>query len=119
MRSEKGTTLIELVVAVALLGILSASFLGSTSTASKATRVSEHKVTAESLARSEIEYIKVAPYAAEYLVNPDLDIPDGWTISEPAVEYPHGVDDGIQEVTITVMNGGEEILSVCIYKVDR
>jgi prepilin-type N-terminal cleavage/methylation domain-containing protein len=119
MKSEKGTTLIELVAAVALLGILGAAFLGSTGTASKATLVSEHKVIAESLARSEIEYIKAAPYAAAYVINPALDIPDNWAMPEPAVENLHGTDDGIQKVTISVMNGGEEVLSACIYKVNR
>jgi type II secretory pathway pseudopilin PulG len=119
MRNEKGIGLIELLAALALLGILGVSFLGSTGTASRATLVSEHKVTAESLARSEIEFIKAAPYAAEYIINPALDIPDNWAMPEPAVENLHGEDDGIQKVTIIITNGGEEVLSTCIYKVNR
>jgi type II secretory pathway pseudopilin PulG len=119
MKSEKGAMIIEAIVALALLGIIGASFLGSIGTASRATMVAEDKVIAESLTRGQIEYIKACPYAAEYPINPALDIPDGWSMPVPTVENIHGTDDGIQKVTITVLHGEETVLTTFTYKVDR
>ncbi len=119
MRSEKGAILIEAIIALALLGIIGTSFLGSIGTASRATLVADDKVTAETLTRGQIEFIKACAYATEYPINPALDIPDGWSMPVPTVENIHGTDDGIQKVTITVLHGEEAVLATVMYKVDR
>ena len=122
IRGEKGLSLIETIAAVGLLGIISAVLLGSIGTAAKATMVNDDRVTAEILARSQIEYIKSCPYdyyTTEYFVNPALDIPSGWSMENPTVEALHEPDDGIQKVTITVQYNGRTMLSTFTYKVDR
>jgi len=122
MKSDKGFAFLETVVALALLGIIATVFLSGIGTATKATVVAEEKVTAESLARSEIEYIKGCaydPYATEYPVDPALSIPGKWTMPNPTVEPLHGTEDGIQKVTITVQRDGVDEFSAVIYKVDR
>jgi prepilin-type N-terminal cleavage/methylation domain-containing protein len=122
MKSHQGFAFIETIVALALLGIVAVIFLGSVGTATKATIVTDEQATAESLARSEIEYIKSCAYQyspTEYLVNPTLSIPTGWSMPNPTAEALHGTDDGIQKVTITVERDGEEKLSALIYKVNR
>ncbi len=122
IKGEKGISLVETIVALGLLGIVSAVFLGSIGTAAKATMVDENQATAECLARSQIEYIKGLAYdyyATEYPADPTLDIPSGWVIPNPAAEALHGSEDGIQKVTITVQHDGETVFSVFIYKVDR
>jgi prepilin-type N-terminal cleavage/methylation domain-containing protein len=119
MKGNKGFALIETIVALAVLGIVAAIFLGSVGTATRATMVAEEEVTAESLARSEIEYIKSCAYqdsATEYPIDPTLSIPNRWSMPNPTVE---ALDDGIQKVTITVQRDGENEFSAFIYKVDR
>ena len=124
MKGEKGFSLIETIVAMGLLGIVSAVFLGSIGTAAKATMINDEQVTAEILARNQIEYIKSCqydPYATEYLRDPTLldDIPSGWSMENPTAEALHGTEDGIQKVTINVQYHGRTMLSAFMYKVDR
>ena len=119
MKDNKGFAFLETVVALALLGVVAAVFLNSIGTAAKATMVAEGEVTAESLARCEMEYIKSCAYqdsATEYPLAPTLNIPNRWSMPEPTVE---ALDDGIQKVTITVQRDGNSELSVVMHKVDR
>ena len=122
MSSEKGFSLTETILALALLGIVSAIFLGSIGTETKATLVTAEQVTSESLVRGEIEYIKAYPYqysASEYPIDQTLNIPRGWHMPNPTVEALHEPDDGIQKVTITIQRDGEDEFSAIIYKVER
>ena len=121
MKGNKGFALIETIVALALLGIVAVVFLSSIGTAANATIVNDEQAIAESLARSEIEYIKDCSYqysATEYPIDTALDIPDGWSVNT-AVEALHDPDDGIQKVTVTVQRSGKDKLSVIAYKVER
>ena len=120
--SELGTTLIETTVALAILGVIAVAFLSGLATATKATVIADEQATAESLVRSEIEYVKNYAYqydTSEYPVDPALTIPVGWSVPSPVVELVHATDDGIQKVTVTAERNGETILSVEVYKVDR
>ena len=122
MKSELGYSLIETLVALAILGIVAAIFLSGMATTTKANIITDKKATAESLVFSEIEYVKNYEYqydASEYPVDPALAIPEGWAVPQPAVELLHATDDGIQKVTVTAQHDGEAVLSVDVYKVDR
>jgi len=122
MKSERGFSLIETLIGLALLGIIAVGFLVGLNTGSRATFAANKQATAESLVRSEIEYVKNCAYeddASEYLVDPALSIPEGWTMPPPSVEPLHATDDGIQNVTVTAEHNGKTILSINIYKVDR
>ena len=116
MKGNRGSAFIETIVALAVLGIVAIFFLGSIGTATKATIVNDEQATAESLARSEIEYIKSCAYQSSYQLDPALDIPGGWSMLDPNIEV---LDVGLQKVTITVQRNGEEKLSVLMYKIDR
>jgi len=126
-RKEKGIALIETLVALAIVGVVAVTFLGGVGTATKATVISNEQATAESLVRSEIEYVRKCAYQyhdapgdpAVYSVDPALTIPQGWVVPPPVVELVHATDDGIQKVTVTAEHHGEAILSVVTYKVDR
>ena len=122
MNDDKGFILIESIIALALLGILAVFFLGSVGTATKATVVADEQVTAESLARSQIEYIKACDYqysATEYPLDPMLEIPNGWSIVDVTVAALHDTDDGIQKVIFTVQQNGDDKLNAIVYKMDR
>ena len=119
---ERGVTLIETLVAMALLGTVGVAFLSGLGTANKTSIVANEQAIAESLVRSEIEYVKKYAYqydASQYPVNPELTIPQSWSVPPPVVEPVHATDDGIQKVTVTAERNGETMLSIVVYKVDR
>ena len=55
---ESGVTLIETLVALAILAVVAVAFVSGLATASKATIIANEQSTAESLARSQLESIK-------------------------------------------------------------
>ena len=115
---QQGMSNIEAILAVAIVGIVAVTFLSGVAGGTKATAVASEQAVAESLLRSELEYIRAVPYAATYAVDPELAVPVGWTVST-AVGYPHGSDDGLQEVTVTAQHHGRTILSLLTYKMNR
>ena len=119
---ELGATLTETVMALAILSIVAVTFLSGLATTSTATIITNEQATAESLARSQMEYVKNCTYqylATEYPVDPSLNIPVGWSVPPPVVELVHATDDGLQRVTVTAEHNGEVVISVEVYKVDR
>jgi prepilin-type N-terminal cleavage/methylation domain-containing protein len=122
MKSEKGFALIETLVALVLMGIIAVSLLSGAATATKATDITGEHATAQSLIRSEIEYIKNYSYqysASTYPVDPSLTVPGGWVVPAPDVAPVHATDDGIQSVNVTAEHNGKTIFTVEMYKVDR
>ena len=106
--SSNGFTLIEVLVALALFGIIAITFLGGLTTASRAVFTGDVRTTAESLARTQMEYVKSQPYddqlvdgEASYVKIPSDDIPHGYTIwSENWNGTP--VNDGPDDPIIAV-----------------
>lgn len=122
MRNEEGFALIEASLSIALLGIIGVCFLSAITTGTNASFITDEKATAQSLVRSEIEYVKNYPYdyfTSEYPVDPSITIPAGWSIPTPSVGALHATDDGIQSVNVTAEHNGETILLVEVYKIDR
>ena len=64
MEREKGFSLLEVMIAIALMGIIAVAFLGTLATASKALFIADERATAESLVRSQMEYIRTQPYSS-------------------------------------------------------
>ena len=120
---ESGITLIETVVALAILGVIAVTFLSGLATASKAAFIADEQATAESLAQSQMEWVKNADYvysATEYSPAP---IPGGKDyINYSAIiaaEPLHDPDDGIQKITVTVKRSDKGVINLEGYKVDR
>ena len=119
---ETGITMIETVIGLAIIGLVMVAFLSGLATASRGTILSREQTTAESLVRSEIEYVRSCAYepdASTYPVDPGLTIPVSWALPLPVVEPVHATDDGLQKVTVSAEHNGETILSLVIYKADR
>lgn len=128
-RSQRGVGLIEVVFTLGLLGIVGIAFLGALATASSAIIISDERATAESLARSEMEYVKSqdyssAPWSYELPsgTSPTGQFPEKWWDPEHHT-LPPGYDaytvkveaewldplgdgddndDGLQKITVTV-----------------
>ena len=126
-RGEPGFTLIEVVVALALVSTAGIAFLSSLSTASRSTMSVDDKTMANSLASSQLEYVLSQPYDAGD--NPPVyelipGIPEGWTIVSAAARLDPEADgladdDGLQLVTVEVYHGDTLELSLTTRKVDK
>ncbi|MGA8848400.1 MAG: type II secretion system protein [Dehalococcoidia bacterium] len=84
---SRGFTLVEVLVAIALIGIVSVAILGALSTSSKVLSIADERTTAESLARRQMEYIKNQGYNAASVLNNNnptyqkiSDIPAGYSV---------------------------------------
>ena len=115
--NSRGFALVEVVIAIALLGMLGVAFLGGLSTASKAIFIADERATAESLARSQMEYIKSQSYNATYEKIDDI---PGYGIEFLTEEAPVG----LQKITITVKHNDIPIIisgnyTLQGYKVNR
>jgi len=60
--SSRGFTLVEVLIALAILGIVAVAFLSALATASTALILADERTTAESLTRAQLEYVKSQPY---------------------------------------------------------
>ena len=122
-RRELGITFLETVIALAVLGAVSVSFLNGLTSASKSVIIVDEKTTAESLARSQMEWIKNASYSYNATSYSAAPIPDGKDYlqysSVVAAESVHTPDDGIQKITVSIQRSGKGVYFLQGYKVDR
>ena len=130
---EHGITLVETLIALAIMGVVAMVFPTVMAQSSKAVMVSQNSVTAESLAKSEMEYVKSTYYLNahwDYQLpsnppswDPERSLPagyDGYSVQVNADLVPnHDSDDGIQQITVTVRRNGDVVLTLEDYKVKR
>ena len=140
-RNQKGLTLIEVLIAIAILGMIAVPFLTALSTSSRALIIADERTTAESLVRSEIEYVRSQDYCNaswSYNVNstgstPSVLDPPCWLVASHALpdnckDYSltvnasliDGEDVGIQNITVTVKRDNDKlVLTTSTYNVAR
>jgi len=120
---ERGATLIETAVALALLGIIAVTFLSGLATTTKAVGLTDEQTTAESLAQSQMEWVKNASYSYNATAYFPASMPGGKDyINYSAIitaEPLHDPDDGIQKITVTVKRSDKGVTKLEGYKVDR
>ena len=100
---SRGFTLIEVVIAIALLGIIAVSILTALSTASLALIITDRRATAESLARTQMESIKHQGYIDYSESGHDdydlIQFPEGYEIEPVSVVL---LEEGLQKITVIV-----------------
>jgi prepilin-type N-terminal cleavage/methylation domain-containing protein len=123
---KAGFSMVEVLIALALLGIVGFGFLAVLANSSAHTLTSDIRNIAESIARTEMEYIKSLPY--EGSINPPVYAPQtypGWNVIVTTVRLDpinDGLtnDDGMQKITIRVQTnrGGtwNDVVSLEGYK---
>ena len=74
-RGERGIALVEILVAIAILGVVAVAFLSALTSAYGAVIVADRHTRAESLTRTAFEYMRNLPYSANF--------------NDPQVALPH------------------------------
>ena len=126
--SQKGFLLIEILVGLALMGIIAAGFVNGLSTTFTGVTVSQERVTAESLAKSQIEYIKIQDYipVAEYdpvtkcyeLIDIPADlVAAGYTVEITSPEAIISEVVELQRITIAIKRNARGKLILSVYRV--
>ncbi|TAK62063.1 MAG: hypothetical protein EPO22_07800 [Dehalococcoidia bacterium] len=118
LRSERGVTLVEALVAVAILASALVVFLGGLSTGSLATAQSDRLSTAHELARSQLEATKAAAYNPPPYTYPSVAAPATYGVSAAASSIS-GADANIELITVQVTKGGATVFTLEGYKVNR
>jgi prepilin-type N-terminal cleavage/methylation domain-containing protein len=131
VRGREGFTFVEVLIALLVLAIISAAFMAALDTSSKSAQLSDVRTSAESLARTEMEYVKNSNYVPAFW---DYTLPGGHPSWDGAHTLPDGyngytvhvaaqplrpVDDYIQMVTVTVSFGGKVVYTLQTYKAAR
>jgi type II secretory pathway pseudopilin PulG len=120
---ESGVTFMETVVALAILGVITVAFLNGLTTTSKSVFIADEQTTAESLAQSQMEWIKKASYSYNATTYSPAAIPGGKDYLNYSVLITasplRNPDDGIQKITVTVKRSDTGVTKLEGYKVDR
>jgi prepilin-type N-terminal cleavage/methylation domain-containing protein len=134
--SSRGFTIIEVLIALAILGMVAVAFLSALATASTALILADERTTAESLTRAQLEYVKswayipTAPEAVYYDAKITWLIPDYYDVkglgkdgyvSYPVINYSDESDDIIgvawdsASCSAAADDTGLQIVTVIIY----
>lgn len=116
---ESGSTLVEVIIAVAILAIAITGLLAGFSTGSLSIRKTDRLITVENLARSQLELTRSQTYlAAPSSYASVTPVPAGYSISSDATSIA-GRDANVQKITVTVQYEGNVLLTLEGFKLDR
>ena len=118
---ESGVSLVETVVVLFVLGTIAVIFLTGMMISSKAAFITDEQSTAESLARSQMDWVQSRSYnATGYSAAPIPSSTDYINYSTNITTEPlHASEDGIQKISVTVWHSGAEVFALDSYKVNR
>jgi prepilin-type N-terminal cleavage/methylation domain-containing protein len=128
---QRGFSLIEVAIATALIGLVGVGFLAGIADTTRGTGLSDEHTMAESLARSEMEYVRQSIYVlASWSYELPLGSPswdnghaltsgyEGFSLRVSASPL-HVIDDGIQAINITVIRDSQTVFTLRGYKTTR
>ena len=119
--------MLEVVIAIALLGIIAVSVLSALQTAALALISADRRATAESIARTQMEWVRYSDYDdileeghPEYSPDPQITLPPDFSVVTTAIRLNKDVDpnddDGIQHITVTVTHEDRVVVTLEDYK---
>jgi type II secretory pathway pseudopilin PulG len=117
-RGEKGITLVESLVAIAILGGSVLTLILAMSGGALAIKENDQQAIAQSLARTQLEYAKSCTYDPGATTYPAVSAPGGYGITVGVTSVPDG-DANIQKITANITRDGAVIMTAEDYKVNR
>ncbi len=131
-RGQRGFTLLEVVIAVGILGFIGVGVIMAIDTNSRASRTLDEQVTAVNLATTYFEAIRELPYEKEYpeysSAGDNIIIPSQYSVVIDADysadgtnwDEEHTTDNQtIQRVTVSVSrDGGKPVFSMCTFRTE-
>ena len=125
-KEQRGFTFIEVLVGVAIMGMIVAAFMLALATAFKANTLADIRTTADALARAQMEYIKSLDYSETNSYPTLSGIPEGYEIwsldlDMKEVEGMQAIQvfDGLQKLTVLIKHNDRTILTLEGYKATR
>ena len=117
LRGQRGISLVETLVAIAILGTAVVGFTAALSTGVISTSVHGQEVITQRLAQNQVESIKNQVFSVTGAYT-TVTVPSGYTLSLAMTAVP-GANTDIQKITITVLRNGVSAYTVAAYKVNR
>jgi prepilin-type N-terminal cleavage/methylation domain-containing protein len=113
IKSQKGFSLLEVILAIAIMGVVSVAFLGGLGNASKSLAFTNQRQRAKTFAEHQLEYVRSLTYHAppyQYLYDSSLatEYPD-YTAMIYAESIPSR-DNNIEKIRVVVSFKGNPVL---------
>ncbi len=128
---ERGAGLVEILISVAIIAIVLTTFLSALSTSTWGVATVRERVTAQNLARKQLECIQDHQYiegaipisytttcTVTELSSYPMDLSISYWIA-PTFTITPTDDSGMQWITVTVRHKGEAVFTIGTYKVNR
>ena len=116
---QKGYTLVELLITIVVIATSFTAFAVALSTGALAVNEGDKEVTAQSLARSQMEYIKYITYDQNASTYPTIATTDNYSITVGVTDIDADGNKRIQKISVNIYKDGIELFHVEDYKVDR
>ena len=101
-KNEKGFSLLEVLIAIAIIGVVCAGFLAAMNNAHKGATIIDQIDTSRALAEGQMEYIKKQPFATSY--SPDPTMVNNYPGYSATITTANTAqrDANIQKITVTI-----------------
>jgi type II secretion system protein I len=105
LKSQKGFTLIEVLISIAILGIIAVGCMRGITGANNAIHYTESRETAKNVAESQMEFVKLSKFSSSYVPYTPANPPAYWSRYATTItiaQVPGNANQNIQKVTVTV-----------------
>jgi len=117
-RSERGFVMIEMMLAVAIVGTAMLAVVTAFSSASKTAQFVDEASTAQWLSTSQMELVRAAAFVATPGIYATVTPPAGYVITNATSDVVGG-DPNIQIVAVTITQDGDTVFEASTMKVNR